>query len=686
MTIHRAAALIATILGLLLFQPLGVSEALAQNAQSSEAKPPIIPARYFAARPIITNATLSPDGRKIAFLKDDSGVAQFIIADPVSGATLATQFMPEGFDVIGYSWIDSARILVAGIGIVRKDRYRYRVRKLFVAMPEANYVRALIDDPFLSSSAQVVRMDEEGDWALVAHKHRQNAKFPSVYRYDLRAGGSGVMVQPMIEGVTYWSADEAGVVRLGQGFRKGRVHVWYRSDDRLAFDKQSVAKPGREEGFLTGVQLRAGSDTGYAITEGASGRVGLQKYDFANLVSLQTVYENPGWDVDGVWYDEGEPKAAFFTDDASQIVWFDKGDLALHNELKSALGGEASHLVYRSVSDDDQRRLIVAGNASDPGILYFFDRASLTMKELAELRPALDFTQLSMPQPIRYTARDGSLIQGYLTLPRGREPRNLPLIVMPHGGPFGVRDALRYHDWVQLLANRGYAVLQPNFRGSGGYGDAFYDLGRGQVGRGMQDDLDDAMDWAVAQGLADPARVCLVGGSYGGYAAIWGVLRNPERYRCAASWAGVTDWDRMLRFDRKYLTRDAKRRWQAKIEGEGADLAQVSPMRLAQRLSKPVLLAHGTRDNNVPFSQFEQMAKAAEDAPVTPTQLIVHGAGHSFTTERHHLQWLDALDLFLAEHNPADQVDETGAFRKPEDPELDAMFTPLFAEERSAKP
>ena len=178
-------------------------------------------------------------------------------------------------------------------------------------------------------------------------------------------------------------------------------------------------------------------------------------------------------------------------------------------------------------------------------------------------------------------------------------------------------------------------MIQPNFRGSGGYGTAFYDLGNGEVGRGMQDDLDDAMDWAVAEGIADPSRVCVVGGSYGGYAALWAVLRNPERYRCAASWAGVTDWDRMLSYDRRYLTRKAGKRWSAKIEGddEEFDLKDVSPYRLGRNLNRPILLAHGTEDDNVPFKQYEQMMRSLRKAQVEPVTLVIEGEGHSFSKE-----------------------------------------------------
>jgi dipeptidyl aminopeptidase/acylaminoacyl peptidase len=286
-----------------------------------------------------------------------------------------------------------------------------------------------------------------------------------------------------------------------------------------------------------------------------------------------------------------------------------------------------------------------------------FEPAAKRMEEVSQLRPALDFTALARPKPMQYTARDGALIRGYLTLPRGREAKGLPLIIMPHGGPYGIRDKLTYNDEVQLLANRGYAVLQPNFRGSGGYGEAFFELGTGQIGRKMQDDLDDAMDWAVKQGLADPARVCVVGGSYGGYAAMWAVLRNPERYRCAASWAGPADLDKQLRYDKQSFSRGGFKRWRDRVRGQGVeDMKAVSPATHAAGLTRPLLLAHGTEDVVVPFSQYNLFEKASRAAPVKPETLVIKDEGHSFSKAENEQRWYDALVAFLAKHNPADGV------------------------------
>ena len=350
---------------------------------------------------------------------------------------------------------------------------------------------------------------------------------------------------------------------------------------------------------------------------------------------------------------QGKPFAAYYTADRDEVHYFDEDVRKQHASMRKALGGAEVWVVSRA--RDGSRMLVASGTESDPGALYMFEPAARVLSEVAIYRPSLDFQLLARPQPMRYTARDGTVIRGYLTLPRGREAKGLPLIIMPHGGPYGVRDKLEYNDEVQLLANRGYAVLQPNFRGSGGYGAAFFELGSGQIGRAMQDDLDDAMDWAVREGLADPKRVCVVGGSYGGYAAMWAVMRNPERYACGASWAGVTDLDKQLRYDRQSFSRGGFKRWRDRVRGSGVeDMKAVSPLMMAATLNRPLLLAHGTKDIVVPFSQYSVFEKAVRAAPVRPRTLVIEGEGHSFSTSENEQKWYDALVAFLEEHNPAD--------------------------------
>jgi dipeptidyl aminopeptidase/acylaminoacyl peptidase len=300
--------------------------------------------------------------------------------------------------------------------------------------------------------------------------------------------------------------------------------------------------------------------------------------------------------------------------------------------------------------------LVWAGNEANPGQTFLFDAAKRSLDSFSAELPDLDRSLTASPKPIRYTARDGTAIYGYLTLPRGRPAKKLPLIVMPHGGPYGVRDKLEFDSTVQLLANRGYAVIQPNYRGSGGYGESFAELGAGQIGRAMQDDLDDAMDWAVKEGIADPARVCMVGASYGGYAALWAAIRNPERYRCAVSFAGVTDWKKQLKYDANFFTRKGAKSWRTRIQGEDAnfDLDLVSPVAQIARLTRPVLVTHGEDDSNVPFKQFLLLRDAATKAGKPIETLTFAGEGHGFADDANEARYLDAIEAFLAKHNPAD--------------------------------
>jgi dipeptidyl aminopeptidase/acylaminoacyl peptidase len=224
---------------------------------------------------------------------------------------------------------------------------------------------------------------------------------------------------------------------------------------------------------------------------------------------------------------------------------------------------------------------------------------------------------------------------------------------MPHGGPF-IRDKWAYEPWAQFLANRGYAVLQPNFRGSTGYGKAFVEAASGQFGRKMQDDLDDGVHWLAGRGIVDPKRVCILGASYGGYAAMWAAVRNPEIYRCAISYAGISDVASMLRFDRsRWIAQRYYADWRDRIRGNGGfDLARVSPIARAAEIRIPILIAHGQKDGNVPFAQSKRLHDALLRAGVPHEFVVYPDEGHGFTKVENSVDFLKRVERFLARHNP----------------------------------
>ena len=631
---------------------------LADLGISVEQQPPaLIPTEDFAARSTLRAFRMSPDGVHLAVSRIVDGSITLNVIDVETRQAIKSYALASNQRLDWIRWAGNNKLIfsVSQMGAVYD--VPVRINRLFVRNI-TNDVGYMIDvGARVWWGGDIIHLAEDGSYALISVQRSWRSP-PSVYRYALEPDAERELVVRPKRGVWEWVADNAGVVRLGLGRQRNVLRIYYRNNADEDFELiDRLRRDDERSRYWRAVRIISGSDQGYILEEGDNGRVGVRLFDYSTGQPVETFYENPDWDVEELWLrPDGSPLAALYTDDRDRIEWFDDEMRLLDSRLRSALDLEDLTIITRS--RQGERMLVWAGSEADPGALYTFSREGRELAFLENYRPELDFRLLARPLPIRYRARDGLMISGYLTLPRGRDPSGLPLIIMPHGGPYGIRDKLEYNDEVQLLANRGYAVLQPNYRGSGGYGEAFSEAGTGEIGRAMQDDIDDAMDWAVAEGLADADRVCVVGASYGGYAALWAVLRNPDRYRCAASWAGVTDWDRMLRYDRRYLSRKGMRAWRERVEGEDEfDLDTVSPTEFAEQLSRPVLLAHGTSDSNVPVSQYHAFRRAVGSSNALLETLLIEGEGHSFSKAENEQAWYDALEAFLARHNPADPAD-----------------------------
>jgi len=253
---------------------------------------------------------------------------------------------------------------------------------------------------------------------------------------------------------------------------------------------------------------------------------------------------------------------------------------------------------------------------------------------------------------VKYQARDGLVIHGYLTVPVGYEPKKLPLVVMPHGGPWA-RDTWGFSPMVQLLANRGYAVLQINYRGSTGYGDELFQQAKREIGGKIQDDIEDATRWAIAAGVADPARIAIFGMSYGGYSALFALGHNPELYRCGISAAGVTDWPGIYEDSDVSDSKAARAYWREQIGDPGKDmtrLAAISPVNFADKIVAPVLIIQGEEDQRVPEDQAKRMIAALTRAGHPPEQNLVKDLGHSFGTEKQKAKLYQQVVAFLEKH------------------------------------
>ncbi|MFL6845032.1 MAG: alpha/beta fold hydrolase [Allosphingosinicella sp.] len=631
----------------------------ASPVPAAAAPPDPIPIEALAEVPFISNPELSPDGRRLLAWINVHGIQKLAIYD----LDVPRDTPPKLFEVPGsvswYSWAGNAHVLLGGAFLADGASGPIRLAGLESYDLETGKSGSIGVGQGIFGN-KVAFVDPDGRYILVSAAKRIGDP-PSVWRVDL-ATRAAVEVQHESADIASWFVDDAGNVRGGIAYTASGWTI-YRRDASGRLRRASEGKfPKGAESAIDEIGILGGGDSGIIVTNARTGRFAVYRYDLNAQTIGEPIFEHPSVDVTKpqISSDGRTVEAVSYDDDLPRVAWLTPELKALQAQIDGAMPGKVNRIL--GFSRDRNRALIWSGSADDPGLYYVFDRKARHMDAFAAPYDALVERRLSPVKPIRYAARDGLSISGYLTLPAGREPRNLPLIVFPHGGPFA-RDTYAFDPMVQLLANRGYAVLQPNFRGSTGFGRDYVERGYGQIGLKMQDDLDDGVAWLAGQGMIDRRRVCIVGASYGGYAALWGAIRNPEIYRCAVSLAGVTDLKAMLKYDAQLLSAPRySKLWRQKLEGEEErDLAAVSPLQQQSRLNIPVLVAHGEKDSTVPVDQSRQLVAALKARGARVLSVFYPATGHGFTSSEASLDYMRRVEAFLELNNPPDGLPGAGA-------------------------
>lgn len=364
-------------------------------------------------------------------------------------------------------------------------------------------------------------------------------------------------------------------------------------------------------------------------------------WENATVEASRRLYSSDGRELLAVVHEDGLPQVEFVNKTHPEVRTY-----------ASLINAFPEHAIsFRGISQDGRHVLLLAYSDVDPGSYYLFDRETSKARFLLAARDWIDPQQMSQMRPIAFTARDGTRVHGYVTVPRGSNGRNLPMVMLPHGGPYGVRDSWGFNPEVQFLANRGYAVLQVNFRGSGGYGNAFESKGYRNWGGTMIDDMTDAVEWAVGEGIADRGRICAYGASYGGFAALQSVAREPDRYQCTIGYVGVYDMDLWMR-DSDVARNRSGRSYQNQVfpEDAGERRAQ-SPAANVDRIKVPVMLVHGERDERVPISQYRALKSALVAAGRPPeVEIVEPKEGHGFQELANNARLYTAIEAFLDKH------------------------------------
>jgi dipeptidyl aminopeptidase/acylaminoacyl peptidase len=465
-----------------------------------------------------------------------------------------------------------------------------------------------------------------------------------------RAGAREVL--PSRAGIADWSADGNGVVRTGEGYEDSRrtFRLVYRGEaGKGLFHEIARANARKDQSLLRPFMFLPGGDHALAVRTNDAGREGIFEVDLNTLENVKEVYLAPeAAEIDGTRLSaDGASLLGVSTSEVSgHIRWLDPELAELQAAFDKSVTGSTAHII--SMSADRQSMLINLAAPNTPGALYYFSRNAEKIVRLGYYSRSIGSRKLGPVKVIHYKARDGLDIEAILTLPAGREAKKLPIVMMPHGGPWG-QDIASWDYMAQYIASRGYAVLQPNFRGSTGYGAEFTRKGEGQMGFAMQDDITDGLGWAVKEGIADPARACIVGASYGGYAAMWGIIKDPDLYRCSISISGVANLRREVNdFGNSFHGGKFTDDWKKMTP----DFAAVSPVNGIARIKVPLLLIHGRKDVTVDVSQSDSMAAKMRSAGKAIEYISLPKADHYFTRQPDRLVMLNAIGDFLAKNNP----------------------------------
>ncbi|WP_295924041.1 S9 family peptidase [uncultured Xanthomonas sp.] len=451
---------------------------------------------------------------------------------------------------------------------------------------------------------------------------------------------------PKVRGAKFFT-DEQGKVRFAMGADADRASkLFYRGaeggDWRLLNDETVSHRVEEPLGFSEDGKVA------YLRVEQASGSDVIEAWS-ADTGERKVVARDPLADPHDTLYRHGThvPIGVVVLGDKPHTLFFDSTspEAKTQRSLEAAFPGQSVYVT--SSTRDGRLNLVQVTSGRNPGEFYLFDTEAKKADFAFARRAALQPPKLAEVRPVSLQARDGLALHGFVTLPAAAASGKVPMVVMPHGGPIGVFDSGLFNESAQILASAGYAVLQINYRGSANYGRAFTLAGGEQWGGAMQDDVTDATRWAISQGIADPQRICMFGASYGAYASLMGVAKEPSLYRCAAGYVGVYDLP-MLYVKGDTQQRDSGKTYLREWVGSPSELAAVSPVNLADKIKVPVFLAAGGEDERAPIQHSKKMEAALKKAGVPVETLYVPTEGHGFYTEEHRRDFYTRLLAFLS--------------------------------------
>jgi len=631
-----------------LWRVLTLALLLAGPVRTPAESPPRLPVEAFFAESDMRSVQVSPDGKYLTFLST-LGRGRVGVALMHLDTGKVEPLVDAGDENIAFYFWKGNDCIVYGGDLGGNESAALRsisIRKRKVVALAESYRERYANRANFATILDRLKFDP--DRILISGVNEIGGRNYSLWLLDVRTGERWPVgsYEPK-EDTGRFAIDNHGVIRGRSRYHGDKVIFEVRPDAGSPFTPVAefpVDTPGWR--FLN---FAADNETLYLLNTEHTDCGVLQALNVRTRQLGPVLFQPPDGEIEDLLQSSDHAKlyGVVYATDKMHYAFFDPGRAELQKTIDASLPGTQNSVVSSSA---DEKILVVAATSDrDPGSYYLLNRQRPALMLIGRLNHRINPADMRPMEPVSFRSRDGLTLHGYLTRPANPAGKPGPLIVHPHGGPFGVRDSWGFDREVQFLANRGYAVLQINFRGSGGYGAAFLKAGRHEWGGRMQDDLTDGVKWAIAQGIADPKRIAIFGASYGGYAALAGAVFTPELYRCAVNYVGVSDLSLVTSWSDRF-SRDSDLFYKTWVGDDKESLRIRSPVNFASRIRIPTLHAYGFNDPRVDIKHWLRLEPKLKECGQPYEIIIEDNEGHGFHHEKTRLNFYRKLDAFLAKY------------------------------------
>ncbi len=612
------------------------------NMEKKPEKAKLIPLEDFFKNPEKTAYQISPNGQYFSFMAPYKNRMNVFVQK--RGSDSAVRLTSEtDRDIAGYFWPNNDQIL-----FVRDDGGNENY-KLYGVNIDGSDLVCFTD--YEGVRTQIIDDLEDIPGEVIIGMNKRDPRVFDPYRLNIKTGEMEMLAENPgnIQG---WMFDHDGKLRAAMAIVDGvNTSLLYRETEN---DEWETVLTTSFKDELSPRFFTFDNENVIAISNLGRDKSAAVEFDIANGEEVKVLYENPDYDVSNVTYSHKRKviTTASYTSWKRERHFFDEESKKLFERIERELGDY--ELGITASNKDEDVFIIRTYSDRSLGSYYIYDKNTDKIEKITEVSPWIDENEMAKVFPIQYQARDGITINGYLTLPKGYTPetaKDLPFIVNPHGGPW-YRDGWGFNPEIQFLANRGYGVLQMNFRGSTGYGKEFWEISFKEWGRTMQDDITDGTNWLIEKGYADPDRIAIYGGSYGGYATLMGLVKEPDLYAAGVDYVGVSNmftfmktippyWEPMLNMFYEMVGNPKE---------DSLMLREVSPVFHADQITAPLFVVQGRNDPRVNVDESDQMVAAMKERGVDVEYMVKDNEGHGFRNEENRFEFYRAMEAFLADH------------------------------------